>query len=182
MTIRKATLKDTPEMGKVMVNTWLRAHQDQVAPEAFLKRQQTWTPEVSAKSWARAIEDISAEPTAKDCLFVAENEEGVIIGLTMAGPSGLAAYKGWGEVYVLYVDFAYQGQGQGRQLLKAAGQHLLQANMSQLIIRALATNTSARHFYEAQGGHLVGEVETEDEGIPQIEVIYSWPDITVLTR
>jgi len=51
-------------MGRVMVATYLAAHRDQMPAEAWAKRAQEWTPEVSAQGWARPLRRSAALPKA----------------------------------------------------------------------------------------------------------------------
>jgi hypothetical protein len=45
---------------------------------------------------------------------------------------------------------------------------------------ALEANASARTFYEALGGQLIGRKTKDIADSPQIEVAYGWPDLKVL--
>jgi len=49
MILRTAHETDVPAMGQVIVATYLAAHRDQMPEEAWAKRAEEWTPEVSAK-------------------------------------------------------------------------------------------------------------------------------------
>ena len=44
-------------MGRVMVDSFLSAHRGQMPDAAWQQRVDEWTPEVSARGWARAITD-----------------------------------------------------------------------------------------------------------------------------
>jgi hypothetical protein len=54
MIIRAAREEDAVAMGQVMVTTYVAAHRDQMPAEAWAKRAEEWTPEVSAQGWARS--------------------------------------------------------------------------------------------------------------------------------
>ncbi|MEZ4680970.1 MAG: hypothetical protein R2932_42840 [Caldilineaceae bacterium] len=106
MIIRMADEADAPAMGRVMVETYLRAHKGQIPNAAWLERQAEWTPEVSAANWARAIRAIAEDAHSLNCIYVAvaENEQPEqVVGLIMGGPSGVAGYEGVGDIYALYV-------------------------------------------------------------------------------
>jgi hypothetical protein len=55
MKIRAAVVDDAPAMGRVMVTAWLSAHRGQLPDEAWQKRVEEWTPDVSAQAWARLL-------------------------------------------------------------------------------------------------------------------------------
>jgi hypothetical protein len=50
--------------------------------------------------------------------------------------------------------------------------------MTALQIGCLAANASARCFYEALGGRVVGEWLFDEDGVMLPEVVYGWTDIT----
>ncbi len=182
MVIRMADEADTPAMGRVMVKTYLRAHQGQIPDAAWHLRQEEWTPEESAANWARTIRTIAMDDHSLECIYVAveENEQPAqVVGLIMGGPSAVTDYEGVGDIYALYVDFAHQGKGIGRKLIQAAAQQLRQLGMTELIIRSLPVNTPANRFYESLGGQYVGEWEAEDSGYPIVERIYHWSEMPV---
>jgi ribosomal protein S18 acetylase RimI-like enzyme len=180
MIIRAAELTDAPAMGRVMVETYLRAHKGQVPEEAWRKRKQEWTPEVSAHAWEQTLLELRDDPDTRECIYVAVDTEGQgahkIIGVAMGGPSGVMGWEHAGDIYVLYVHFDYHRRGVGRFLLQAAFDHLRQVGMDTVIIRSLTNNDPANRFYEALGGQLAGEIEGEDSGYRIVERIYSWKD------
>jgi hypothetical protein len=59
MIVRAAHESDALAMGRVVVATYLAAHRDQMPAEAWAKRVQEWTPEVSAHGWARTLHAIN---------------------------------------------------------------------------------------------------------------------------
>lgn len=182
MIIRNAHEADAPAMGRVMVETYLRAHKGQVPDAAWRSRQEEWSAEESAAAWARSIRAIAEAGDSQECIYVAVEDvlqPEQVIGLIMGGPTGLADYAGSGDIYALYVDFAHQGRGIGRKLIQAAARRLRQVGMTGLIIRSLSTNAPANHFYESFGGQFVGECEAEDSGYPITQRIYHWAEMPV---
>jgi len=53
--------------------------------------------------------------------------------------------------------------------------------MESMWIRVLKVNAPARAFYEALGGRLLFEEQTEDEGVRMDQVVYEWPHIWTLS-
>lgn len=174
MVIRAACEEDAPAMGRVMVDTYLAAHRDQMPAEAWTKRAEEWTPEVSADGWARTLREIAADEQSQDCIYVAEDDGGEIVGLAMGGPANAEEVPQTGAVYALYVSMSYQGQGLGRRLVQAVAAQVAQHGMTALHIGCLAANTPARGFYEAIGGRLIGERLFNEDGIMLPEVVYGW--------
>src|SRR6476659_2731292 len=100
-------------MGQVMVAAYLAAHRDQMPDEAWTKRAQEWTPEVSAQGWARTLRAIASGERPQDCIYVAVDEGGEIVALAMGGPANAEALPQTGAVYALYLQERHQGQGAG---------------------------------------------------------------------
>src|SRR5947207_2147513 len=134
MVIRSAHLDDAPAMARVMVDTFLSAHRGQMPEEAWNKRKTEWTHAVSRRSWERVLKEIAEDPHPRECIYVAEDESGEIVGLAQAVPSETQGTEQIGEVCALYVRRRCQGQGIGRRLVQAAATHLAQEGFSTLHI------------------------------------------------
>jgi ribosomal protein S18 acetylase RimI-like enzyme len=180
MLIRLAREADAPAMGRVMVDAYLAAHRDQMPAEAWTKRAQEWTHEVSAQGWASTLRAIAAG--GQECIYVAVEAAGEIVGLAMGGPSQAEDRPQTGEVSALYVRASHQRCGLGRRLLQAVAADLAQHGMIALQIGCLAANAPARRFYEAIGGRLIGERLFDEDGILLPEVVYEWAHIEMLVR
>ena len=180
MMIRPAQEEDAPAMGQVMVASYLAAHRDQMPAEAWTKRAEEWTPEVSADGWARTLREIATDERLQDCTYVALDEGGEIVGLAMSGPANAEKLPQTGAVYALYISTRHQGQGLGRRLVQAVAADLAGHGMTALQIGCLAANAPARAFYEAIGGRLVSERLFDEDGVMLPEVVYEWPDIKAL--
>lgn len=179
MIIRAAREADAPALGQVMVATYLTAHRDQMPEEAWAKCAEVWTPAVSAAGWARTLRAIASGDQPQDCLYVAVDEAGAIVGLAMGGPANAEELPQTGAVYALYVSTRHQGQGLGRRLVQAVAADLAQQGMTALQIGCLAANTPARGFYAAIGGRLVGERLFDEDGVMLPEVVYEWADMSI---
>jgi ribosomal protein S18 acetylase RimI-like enzyme len=177
MIIRPAHEADAPAMGQLMVETYLAAHRDQMPVEAWAKRSEEWTPEVSAQGWARELRAIAAGTEPHECIYVAVDEGGDLLGLAMGGPADEDDRPQTGAVYALYVCTSHHGRGVGRRLVQAVAADLAQHGMTVLQIGCLAANAPARRFYEALGGRLVCERLFDEEGVMLPEVVYEWADI-----
>jgi ribosomal protein S18 acetylase RimI-like enzyme len=175
--IRAAREADALAMGQVTVSTYLTAHRGQVPEEAWAKRAEEWTSEVSAQGWVRAI---AAGEGTQDCVYVATDEGGAIVGLAMGGPANAEELPQTGAVYALYISTQHQGQGLGRRLVQAVAADLAQRGMTALQIGCLAANTPARGFYATIGGRLIGERLFDEDGVMLPEVVYEWADIGAL--
>jgi ribosomal protein S18 acetylase RimI-like enzyme len=181
MKIRAAHVADAPALAQVLIDTGRIAHQGQVPDEVLMQAPLAEAYAESERNWARTLREMAEEVNPQECLYVAEEKTGAVVGLGMGGP--LLHEPGAqpiGEVYALYVLPSHQGRGLGRQLVQAIAAHLAQLGMSALRIGCLAANAPARRFYEALGGSVVGERMFEEGGHMLPGVIYGWTDTRAL--
>ena len=181
MKIRVAVPADAPAMGRVMVDSFLSAHRGQMPDAAWQQRADEWTPEVSARGWARALTAHAEGNAARDVVLVAEDGAGVLNALVSGtaaddDPSGSTA-----EIGALYVLPDRRGQGIGGSLLRAAAAELDDRGFSSLQLVVMTANLPARAFYEAMGGREIGQREVDEEGHLLPGTVYGWPDLTALS-
>ncbi len=180
MQVRAAVVDDAPAMGRVMVQSWLSAHRGQMPDAAWQKRVNEWTPAVSARAWARLITEQVDGNQARVVLLVAEDVPGDPVALVLGTEAEGDTSGSTAQVDALYVLPDRQGQGIGRRLLQAAATELAALGFSTLHIGVLTANLPARRFYEAIGGHEIGQRMFDEEGDLQPETVYAWPDIAAL--
>jgi ribosomal protein S18 acetylase RimI-like enzyme len=150
-------------------------------PEAaWQKRASDWTPEVSARGWARALAEQASADVAPGVFLVAEDDAGVLIGLVSGGAVEDEPLCTTAEIGALYVVSACRGRGVGVLLLRAAARALAQLGCSALRIAVLTANLPARRFYEALGGSEIGIRMFDEEGFLLPMTVYGWSDLTAL--
>jgi len=179
MRIRVATIEDAPELGRVMVPSWLAAHRDHVPAEAWQKRVAEWTPDVSAAAWARLLGAQDDAGVPDDVLLLAEDESGVAVGLVLGTPvqddgGGVA------EIRAIYVLPNRHRTGTGTALLRACADQLSERGFSRVRVSVLTANLPARAFYESLGAHEIGNGSFDEEGQLLPLTVYEWPDIEAL--
>ena len=84
------------------------------------------------------------------------------------------------EIVVLRVLPDRQGQGIGRVLLTEASKELATMGFTKLQIGVLTANVPARRFYEAMGGHEIGQRTIAEQGHLLPGTVYEWTDIAAL--
>jgi len=160
--IRLASPDDTPEMARVIVDTWFAAHKGQVSAEAFRRRQAEWGYLQSEQGWRRSIED--ADGVTSQVMVATDGDQIVAVAASaVTGPDQA-------EMTVLYVDVPYQRSGTGRSLLEMTIDHYRSLGISVLHIAVLATNRPAGQFYENLGGKASG-TRDDDDGL---QTVYQW--------
>jgi GNAT superfamily N-acetyltransferase len=141
--IRPATEPDVETIVAIHVAGFRAVNSPHLSPEAADRM----TPERSAASWRGLIES----PPTRGTVLVAENDHKVI-GATAAGPSrDPGAEADDAEMYALYVDPRYWGEGCGATLDAAARGHLADRGFGDAILWVLEENDRARRFYEREG-------------------------------
>jgi len=181
MKIRVAVPDDAPAMGRVMVDSFLSAHRGQMPDAAWQKRVDEWTPDVSARGWARALAEEAEGNDARDVLLVAEDEAGGLIALVSGTAADDDSSGTVAEIGALYVLPDRRGRGIGGSLLRAAASELANKGFSALQLDVLTANLPARAFYEAMGGCEIGQGTSDEEGYLLPVTVYGWPDITSLS-
>jgi ribosomal protein S18 acetylase RimI-like enzyme len=180
MRIRPAVLDDAPAMGSVMVASFLAAHRGQMPEAAWQQRLDEWTPEVSARGWARAITDQAEGKDARDVLLVAHDDAGVLCALLSGTPAGDDPSSSVAEIGALYVRPDRRGEGFGASLLRAGAGALAERGFSAVRLEVLTANLPARGFYQAMGGREIGRGTVDEEGHPLPVTVYGWSDIAAL--
>lgn len=176
MRIREAELRDAVAMAQVSVDSYRAAHRDQIPEQSLI----SLTHEQSEHNWARTIRELSQDEECQEFIYVAENDEGLLVGVAMGGPERSDHPLYSGEIYLLYLLPECHHQGIGRRLTIRLVERLVEQGIHSLLIRVLKVNTPARRFYEALGGHLVPDVQEqlEEEGAVLVQVAYGWKDVS----
>jgi ribosomal protein S18 acetylase RimI-like enzyme len=167
--IREATPDDIPGIARVHVDTWRTAYVD-IVPAAHLAGL---SYEQRESRWRQILAPVGDGRFH----FVAENDEGQVVGIATGGPErdGMPGYDG--ELYGLYVLADYQRQGIGRELMQTVARQLAVGRFKAMILWVLKDNLKARAFYEAMCGVLAGEKGVTIGDAQLIEVAYGWPDL-----
>lgn len=178
MKIRPARSEDAPAIARVLVDTFLESNRGLMSEEAWQRRKQEWTYEVSARNWRETVEEIEQGASTRLCLFVAEDDAGEVVGLSYACPSkDENDAEDVGELDVLYVQTSHQRQGIGRALVQATAAHLAQVGVQKLHICTPENNIPGRVFYDRLGGRIIGKRDDYEDGELCVLVVYEWDDI-----
>lgn len=171
MIIRKAHPNDAAGIAKVQVDSWRTTYKG-IVPDDFLqqlsyeKREEVWR-----------------EATKSTLVFVAEEENGQIVGFICGGKERSGKYEGYdGELYAIYILKEYQDRGIGTLLVKELSKAMSESGFRSMIVLVLDENP-ATYFYEALGGKLIGYDEIEIGGMPLKERVYGWRELrNLLTK
>lgn len=163
--VRMATVADAEGMARVSVDTWKLTYGG-ILPGDYLARMRRPAHESQRR---RMMAD------ADTAHFVAEEAAtGETVGFASAGPARGGLAGGGAEIYELYVQNGFQGQGLGRRLVEAARGWLAGRGHQSLIVWVLADNPN-RGFYERIGGRFSGRRAIRVGGATVDEAAYVWP-------
>ena len=169
MKIRAAELSDAGGIAKVHVDSWRTTYKN-IIPEEFLENLSYQSRE---ELWINII--------PKGIVFVAENDEGQIVGFSSGGKERSGDYKEYqGELSSIYILKEFQGQGIGKALVKSVTKELGKSGMDTMLVFVLADNNSTL-FYEAMGGKVIDKIEVEIAGKKLYELVYGWDTIDTLS-
>lgn len=165
MRIRRAELGDAKGMAKVHVDSWRTTYKE-IVHQSFLDSLSYSERETR---WSKQITDQE--------VFVAENEQGEIVGFAAGGKERSGTYPDYdGELYAIYLLKEVQGQGIGKALVKRVAHSMLEKGYNSMLVLVLAENRS-RYFYETLGAvQIHTEVETI-AGERYEEAVYGWKSI-----
>ncbi len=156
--VRRARLTDAPALARIHAHTWRVAY-DGLLPADYLRDLE---PRRLAVDWRRHILRARRSPQghleAVLVAFDATQAERPLVGFATTGPARGRRVRGFaGELFMLYVHPAAQGQGGGRVLFDAARDALTDLGFRWWFVSVLEANTAARRFYAARGLQPDGE-------------------------
>lgn len=166
MKIRAANKTDAKDIAKVQVDTWRTTYagivpDDYLANLSYEKREAIWT---------RVIPGCF--------VYVAENEDGQIVGFATGGKAINGEYENYpGELTAIYILKEYQKQNIGQLLVKSIVNDIQTLGFQSMIVFVLEDNP-AKYFYEAMGGKQIDRVTIEIGGKNLYELVYAWDDIS----
>ena len=171
--IREATLADAAGIARVHVASWRTTYpgimpQEHLDALSVAEREQKW----------QSI--LSSDTPDVTYTFVAETEDGEIVGFTEGGKDRSDGPDSQAEIYVIYLLKSQQGQGIGRRLLQTAVRRLHADGYSSLFLWVSALNHPACRFYEAVGGVPVRTGQRTNQGITYDDIGYGWDEPALL--
>ena len=108
--------------------------------------------------------------------YVAEDEQGRIVGFIAGGLNREASEEYISELYAVYLLKEAQRLSIGKKLTHVLVERLIQEHYYSMLVWVLADNPS-RRFYEALGGQYISTKHIEIGGVMLDEVSYGWRDI-----
>ncbi len=169
--IRAARIEDAVCIGRVHVDSWRTTYKGIVPTEVLAN--------LSYAQREQNVRQRLSNPENKTHTYVAEDEQGQIVGFVVGGPNRDVDTAYRSELYAIYILKEAQGRGVGRQLTHALVEHLVQEEYYSMLVWVFANNP-ARCFYESLGGKYLMTKPMEIGGVIIDEVSYCWQDIRTM--
>ncbi len=174
--IRPVRPTDASGIARVQVDAWRDAYVGLLPDDLLIGMSEVR----AAQRWARIIQT-ETDPRR----FSVATCERKVVGFCQGGPvrsdSGLESVAvGTGEIYVLYVDPNFQGNGIGTALFFAVADHLRDLGFRSARLLTLSGNRGAQGFYESLGGRAGEDVPSVVMGTPTAETPFEWDDLDAL--
>lgn len=150
MLVRTANTADAQRIAQIHVETWRTAYRGQIS-DAVLD---ALSVEDRAAFWRERLTQ------AKDSVFVAE-DSGVIGFCDLVPSRDKDGRQAVGEIVAIYVLSQHWRQGAGQALCDHALAEARRRGYEAVTLWSLASNSSARRFYEVMGFSLDGATKTE---------------------
>lgn len=166
MKIRKAILTDAVGIAKVHVDSWKSTYKN-IIPDVFLgrlsydQRTELWKQNITKEG---------------NYIFIAENNEGEIIGFADCGKKESNNVPNSGDLTSIYLLQEYQGHGIGKQLLKQLFLQFKELGFNRVFVEVLEENNT-RYFYEYYGANLFKNDQITIAGTNLNLLIYEWNDV-----
>ena len=170
LSLRQARPSDAADLARIYINSWRDAYAG-ILPHTLLSNMSHTTHTARWKSLIASTGNV----------LLAEDDAEGTIGLASFGAARDSGLGLDGEIYTLYVDPQFWGQGAGSALLHGAFAALKGRKFHSCLIWSHALN-NARFFYEAMGGQRVAERTTRLGGAPVPEIGFGWKRLAVQPR
>ena len=172
MRIREATVADAEDVAKVHVDCWRTTYKN-ILPSDFLKNL---SYEQRTESWIKNISKVG------NYVYVAEDNEGQIVGFTDGGKREENKVDHSGDLTSIYILEEFKGMGIGKKLVSELFSKFDELGYKSIFVEVLEANKS-RFFYEAFGAELLKIEKIKITGAELNLLVYEWKDIsTVVLR
>jgi GNAT superfamily N-acetyltransferase len=171
MKIRLAKVDDAPAISRVHIDSWRTSYKG-IVPDQVLDNLDYVRNNIR---WREMLSNLGE----MKCFFVAEDDDGRIIGFAIGGPNRDENTGFNGELYAIYLLLECQGKGIGKKLVSKVAAWLANRRYDSMLVWVLEKNP-AKYFYESLGAKPVGRKSIIIGDASLDELSYGWPDIKTL--
>jgi ribosomal protein S18 acetylase RimI-like enzyme len=170
LSLRQARPSDAADLARIYIESWHDTYAG-ILPHTLLNNMSL---KAHTARWRGAI-------AGGGMVLVAEDAAQGPIGLASMGAARDRGLGLDGEIYTLYVDPSFLGQGIGQALLHGAFAALSARKFQSCLVWSHGRN-NACFFYEAMGGMRVGTRQTRMGGEIVPEVAFGWKKLALSPR
>ena len=179
--VRPAVLADAPEVARVHVQTWRNAYAGLIDDEYLVAmseagQTQMWRRQIASRGRTGSVLVAEAPSDGTVSGETRGGETGRVVGFGSCGLQRKAPQAYRAEIYTLYVEADWQGQGIGLALMTGMFESLRREGLNSAFLWVLGGNPS-RFFYESLGGERLAERVERFAGKDLEELAYGWPDL-----
>ena len=175
-TIRRARVEDAQAIAEVHVASWRTTYKGIMSEEELANL----SVERRQLMWEHQLQD------AQVMTFVAENEQGRIVGFASGGPNRTDTDNPREtdiyhcEIYAIYLLQDVQRHGLGSRLTRTLVEKFREQGYQSMVLWVAVDNVSARKFYETLGGTSISTQQLELGGMILDEVSYGWNNLDTI--
>lgn len=171
ISIRQANIADASAIAQVHVDSWRSTYKGIISSEYLADLK----VENREKNWVWGFRN----PNQDETVWVAVDDGGTVIAFANGGKCLSEEYGYEGELYSIYINERYQGQGIGKRLMGEVVSALTKNGYTSMMIWVLESNPSAA-FYRKLGGEPVARKEIMIGHDTLIEVAYAWNNLKTI--
>jgi GNAT superfamily N-acetyltransferase len=161
--IRPAILTDAQRIAEIQIACW-QTRLNEWAPQWFVDQ---FKVEQQKSKYADRIHDDEYK------IFVA-TFNGLDVGFAALKPNKSPPLQFKQQIGALYVDPSHEKQGIGSTLLKHLIAFAEENHLGDVVVWTFRDNAASRRLYEACGGELLPDTQSEDMDLDIPHVSYGW--------
>lgn len=162
--IREANTSDAARIVRIHLNSWRSTYSKVFPKEVFGKQESEYNTIV--ENIKNAIRECSSN-------YALLEEDNMVKAFICYGDARGDKYKGYKEIYSIYIEDNNQKKGYGTKLIKYCFNIFKKDGYKRVIIRCLKENT-ANEFYQKIGGKVVELEHSNVHGIDITECVYEF--------
>lgn len=162
--IREANTSDAARIVRIYLNSWRSTYSNVFPKEVFDKQESEYNTRV--ENIKNAIRKSSSN-------YALLEEDNMVKAFICYGDARGDKYKGYKEIYSIYIEDNNQKKGYGTKLIKYCFNIFKKDGYKRVIIRCLKENT-ANEFYQKMGGKVVELESSNVHGIDITECVYEF--------
>jgi len=164
---RPPQLADARAIARCHIAAWRDSYRPLVAEEILGK------PSLEEDYVAKWVDRLGQPDSL---IFVAENDQGELLGFIQGGRERTGRTDYPGEIYSVYVLKEHRGQGIGRKLFQRLAGSLLAIEVTTAIVWVFEANP-CRYCYAAWGGEPIAAKPIKVGEQELVQVAYAWRDL-----